>query len=253
VIQPGRAGQLKITMDTSGLSGAIGKGVSITTNDPHTAVLRVVVRAVVLGSVEVSPGKKAILSNRTPQTKSKLFLIRKEPTETGELSVGSLAASSPWIDVQAEFVESRRVAADGIPTAVRGDWILRAALKSETLPTGRTQEWVRFATGLPREPEITIALATDLQPPVTLNLPALTMVAGQPKVVLASLRQDLEYPQPIEITASEGLTARIEPSRRRFFKIVLEWNGDVPVAAAELKLEVAGESQTVPVTVTAAN
>jgi hypothetical protein len=252
VIQPGRAGKIKITLDTSTLAGAIGKGVSITTNDPHTPVLRVVVRAVVLGSVEVSPGKKTILSNRTLQAKSQLFLIRKEQTETGELAVGALAASAPWIDVQAEFVESRRPAGDDIPTAVRGDWILRVSLKREA-PTGRTQEWVRFATGLPREPEVRIDLATDIQPPVTLNEQAVTMVAGQPAIILASLRQDLEYPQPIELTTSEGLAARVETARRRFFKIVLEWNGEAAGGAAELRIEVAGERQVVPVTVTPAN
>jgi len=239
-------------MDTSELSGPIAKGISITTNDPHTPVLRVVVRARVLGSVELLPGNKAMLSNRVPQMSAQAFLIRKDPTETGELSVGSMNASVPWIELQAERVDERRPAADGLPTALPGDWILRASL-GNNIPTGRTQETIHFETGLQREPEITIRVATDLHPPVTLNSPEVTMVSGRPLVVLASLRQDLEYPQPIELTAPEGLTARIEPARRRFFKIVLEWSGEPTGAPVELRMDVAGETQTLPVTVTAAD
>lgn len=251
VILPGRAGQLIATLDTSTLHGDIGKGISITTNDRYTPIVQAVVRARILGSVELMPGYKAILSNRNPLTRTQAFLIRKEPSESGILRVSSARASVPWIDVEVERLDEKRLAANGMRTGFPGDWILRATLKGN-VPQGRSQEWVKFDTGLPREPEITILIAADLHPPVNMNASQISMVAGEPKIVLASLRQDLRE-QTVRLISPEGLTARTEPGRRRFFKIHLEWNGAPPEGPVELRLEVGGESQTLPITVTAAD
>lgn len=237
-------------MDTSTLSGLIGKGITITTNDADQPKQQVVVRARILGSVQLRPGNKAILSNGRIATKAQSFLIQKELDETGDLVVTAARASVPWIAVAVERVEEKRPSADGLPSAFPGDWILTAALKG-VIPAGRFQEWVRFETGLPREPEITIHIAANLFPPVNLNDQEVSLIAGEPKILLASLRQDLE-PQPVRLSGPAGLTAETEPGPRRLFKIHLEWIGDLPHGPVELRIEVAGETQTVPLTISAA-
>ena len=98
-----------------------------------------------------------------------------------------------------------------------------------------------------------LSIATQSRPPVNLNEPEISIVAGEPSTILASLRGDLS-PQAVKLTAPEGLNARAERGRRgRIFKIHLEWSGPVPSEPLELLMEVAGETQTTPVRVVDAN
>ncbi|NIM63506.1 MAG: hypothetical protein GTO30_18250, partial [Acidobacteria bacterium] len=74
-------------------AGLVGKGVSITTNDPVVPIVQVVLRARVVGSVLMLPGYKGLLSNRQDLTKTTPFLIRKEPGEVGKLNIEEVRAS----------------------------------------------------------------------------------------------------------------------------------------------------------------
>ena len=251
MIPPGQVGEIKATLDTSTLSGLLGKGISITTNDPYTPDIQVIVRARVVGSVVMLPGFKGMLSNRRIETHSTPFLIRKEPGEVGKLLVSELRASVPWIDVEVRELTEKYPADKGVRPGFPGDWLLVVTLKKGA-PIGHFRETVRFNTGLTREPEITLQIGADLRPPVTLNSGDLSLVAGQPLMVLASLRRDLD-PQTVKLSAPQGLSARAEPGRGRFFKIHLEWNGPPPDAPVELQMEVAGETQIAPISVVAAD
>ncbi len=251
MIPPGQVGEIKTTLDTSTLSGMIGKGVSITTNDPYSAEVQVVVRARVVGSVLMLPGYKSLLSNRQIETHRAPFLIRQEPGEVGKLLISKPRASVPWIDVEVRELTEKYPSDRGLPAGWPGDWLLVATLK-KGYPIGHFQETVHFNTGLKREPEVTLQIVADLRPPVNLNSPEISLVAGRPLMVLASLRRDLD-PQAVKLSAPEGLSARAEPGRGRFFKLHLEWNGPLPDAPVELQMEVAGETQTMPILVVAAD
>ena len=251
MIPPGQVGEVKATLDTSTLAGLVGKGVSITTNDPVVQIVQVVLRARVVGSVLMLPGYKGLLSNRQIETRSTPFLIRQEPGEVGKVHISEPRASVPWIDVEIRELTEKYPSDKGLPAGWPGDWLLVATLKKDA-PIGRFQETVRFKTGLRREPEVSLQIAVDLRPPVNLNTPGVSLVPGQPQMVLASLRRDLD-PQAVKLSAPEGLSARTEPGRGRFFKIHLEWTGPPPEAPVELRMEVAGETQTTPITVVRAD
>ena len=252
-IAPGESGTLDVVVDTSTLAGMIGKGVSITTNDRYMSTVQVVIRAIVLGSVEILPDNRAVLSNRSPDLKTHAFLVRQQPTEEGELLVQRATASVPWIAIDAERLTVRREAAEGLPRAFPGDWIVRVALTGDA-PAGRTREEVRFGTGLQREPEITLDIAIDFHPPVSINLAEIRLAAGKPMILLASLREDLAS-QPLRMSASDGLSVRTEPGpgqrSSRFFKIHLAWNGEPPATPVEFHVEVGKESRTFEVHVSA--
>ncbi len=250
MIPPGQVGKITTTLNTSTLAGLVGKGVSITTNDPAVATVQVVVRARIVGSVLLLPGFKAMVSNRQVETRSTHFLIRKEPGEMGELRVTAARASVPWVDVEVRELTEKYPSTRAIPAGWPGDWLLVATLKKDA-PAGHSQQTLHFKTDLPREPEVTLNLAVDVRPPVNLNNPELRLVAGEPLMVLASLRRDLE-PQDIQLSAPEGLSARAERGRGRFLKIHLEWAGPPPDAPIELRMEVAGETQTASIEVVAA-
>jgi len=251
VIPPGQVGRITTTVNTSTLVGEIGKGVSITTNDPAVSVVMVVVRANVVGSVLMLPGYKALLSNRQIETRSTPFLIRQEPGETGKLQIPAPRASVPWIDVEVQELTEKYPSEKGVPAGWPGDWRLVATLKKEA-PAGHFQETIHFKTGLPREPEVTLSIAVDVRPPVNLNTSEVRLVVGQPLMLLASLRRDLN-PQPVKLSAPDGLSARAESGRGRFLKIHLQWDGPPPEAPVELRLEVAGETQIATIEIVAAD
>lgn len=252
MIPPGQVGEIKTTLDTSALSGLIGKGISITTNDPYTPDIQLVVRARVVGSVLMLPGYTGFLSNRQIETRSTPFLIRQEPGEVGKLLISAPRASVPWIDVEVRELTEKHLSDKGLPAGWPGDWLLVATLKRGA-PIGHFQETVRFNTGLQREPEVTLKIGVDLRPPVNLNSGEVSLVVGQPLTVLASLRRDLDPKTVVKLSAPAGLSARAEPGRGRFFKIHLEWNGPLPDAPVELRMEIAGETQTTPIRVVAAD
>ena len=252
MIPPGQVGELITRLDTSTLSGLVGKGVSIYSNDTRSPGIMVSVRARVVGSAVVLPGYKALLSNRRIETRSQPFLIRKEPGEVGDLRITGARASVPWIDVEVRELTENWPGEKGLPSGFPGDWLLLAALKPGA-PFGQSQEEIRFNTGLRLEPEVRLSIATESRPPVNLNEPEISIVAGESSTILASLRGDLP-PQAVKLTAPEGLNARAERGRRgRFFKIHLEWSGPVPSEPLELQMEIAGETQTIPVRVVDAN
>jgi hypothetical protein len=237
-------------VDTSALAGLVGKGISITTNDPAVSTVQVVVRARVVGSVLLLPGFKAMLSNRQVETRSTHFLIRQEPGEMGKLRVTEPVVSAPWVDLEFKELTEQYPSKRGIPAGWPGDWVIVATLKKDA-PAGHSNETIRFKTDLPREPEVTLNLSVNVMPPVNLNTPDLRLVAGQPQMVLASLRRDLE-PQPVVLSGPDGLTARAENGRGRFLKFHLEWSGEPPDEPIELVIEVAGETQTMQLNVVSA-
>ena len=251
MIPPGQVGKIHTQLDTSAQAGLIGKGVSIFTNDPAVSVSQVVIRARVVGSVAMLPGYRAMISNRNPETRSTPFLIRKEPDEPGEARITEARASVPWIGVEVQELTEKVPSERGIPAGWPGDWRLVATLK-QGAPSGRSNQTVSFKTGLPREPEVTVQIAVDVQPPVNLNAEEIRLVAGQPQTVLASVRQDLRT-QKLSLSAPNGLSARVEPGGRRFLKLHLQWSGPPPEAPVELLMEIGGETQTTPIVVVAAD
>ncbi len=250
MIPPGQVGKLHAKLDTSALTGLVGKGISILTNDPAVASVQVVIRARVVGSVLMQPGYKALLSNRRDMTKATHFLIRQEPGEVGEIEITGARASVPWIDVEVRELTEKYPAEKGVPAGWPGDWILRATLK-EGAPNGNHKPTVHFKTGLTREPEVELQIAVDVQPPVNLNSGEIRIVAGQPAMVLASTRQGLSQDQVKLSPADARLSARTEAGRGRFFKIHLEWSGPPPDAPVELRMQIGNETQTAQVVIAA--
>lgn len=230
----------------------IGKGVTIFSNDEMTPRILVSVRAEVVGSVLLLPGYKGMVSNRQPETRTQHFIIRKDSRESGELRIARVSSTLPWVEVDARELKEKHPSQRGVPAGWPGDWLLTATLGKDA-PNGTHKGEIRFETGLEREPEVELDLSALVQPPVNLNSPDVQLIVGQPQVVLASFRRDLDPQTPVEVRAPDGLSARVEPGRGRFFKLHLEWSGQPPSRPVELQLEVAGETLTTSVTVNAAD
>ena len=89
------------------------------------------------------------------------LLIRKDATEKGTLAISGLAPSAKWLKTSVRKVDAAEPAADGMPPAQPGDYVL--SVQADGAPVGSHVESVTFNTGLPREPKITIPVTASVQ------------------------------------------------------------------------------------------
>jgi hypothetical protein len=115
---------------------------------------------------------------------------------------------------------------------------------------GRRHEFVRFTTGLTRQPDIRLNILVDLSPPVHFSQDTLVLPrdgGGEAtQTVFVSVRKDLD-PTHLEIKGQpDGLRVAKEPVNERMFKLTVGWTGNELVGAAVL-FEVDDEIVRLPV------
>ncbi len=243
-------GHLYATLDTSTLRGKVGKGITVHTNDPARPTIRLVLRAIVLGSVYVLPEEQLSLGNqRVGGTKGRL-LVRQDPTQLGRLNIESITTSASWLLAAARRLEQDEPAGDGLPAGREGDWAVEVELLPRA-PYGRRNESVTFTTGLARQAEVTVLVDLDLLPPVQLNIDKLVLSATDPPTethtVLLSVRHDLE-PSLLRVEAEPpALSAELEKAGRRGFKLHVRWDGTPLHDSGALTFHVGAQSYRLPV------
>ncbi len=229
MIPPGRWGHIQATLDTAKLKGSIGRGLTVYTDDPAAPKLFLTVRALVLGSVNVFPHESIQLSNRGVRHPRQQLLVRKEPSESGELVIEDLSPSVSWLSATAERLEQPRAPGAGLPTGQPGDWLLTVE-PAGSAPFGRRRETVEFGTGLDRQPRVSIAVLVDLQPPVRIStdrlvLPQPTEGAAARETLLLTVRRGLDPSALVVEAVPESLELELEPSGQRAFKLHVGWSG----------------------------
>lgn len=78
-IAPGATGTLTATLETDGLHGVQARWVRVATDDPGTPEVQLVLRANVVGSVEIFPVDRVRISDRSGGRPVETLLLRKEP------------------------------------------------------------------------------------------------------------------------------------------------------------------------------
>ena len=221
-------GHIKATLHTDKLHGNVARGITVQTDDRFNAVLRLTIRASIVSSVVVYSGESLTFSNLSPRQNRTRLLVRRDPTESGELKVGDVKPSAEWFTVEATRLQEPRPAGDGLPAGQPGDWLLEGKLVGNP-PYGVTRARLSFATGLPRQPRLELPVLGNLRPPVQLTAEPVELRAseGQPAeaTVLFSIRQGLE-PEGLQVESEpEKLEVQVEKTGRRFYKALVRWNG----------------------------
>lgn len=237
-------------LHTEKLRGAVGRPITVRTNDPTRPTVVLTVRANVLASVEIFPFESVHLSNRGPSLARSILLVKKDPTEAGELTISRASASVPWLAVQPVRLSAERPGATGIPTGKPGDWVVEVTLVGRP-DYGRHAAEIGFSTGLPREPEVRIPVTADLTPPVSLSrerieIPWPAEVEAATATVLVQVRLGLD---PSSLTASSenaGLAVVLERAGPRGFKLAARWTESRPPDGAVV-LRIGDESVRIPV------
>jgi hypothetical protein len=215
VIPPGKAGSIKASIHTANLKGPIGKSITVTHDDATQQPIVLGVTAKVVGSVDVFPfaGVQLARRRRGFENPAKL-LIRKDATEKGTLAVSGVTPSAKWLKTSARKVDAAEPAADGMPPAQPGDFVL--SVQADGAPVGSHVENVTFKTGLPREPAIMIPVTVSVQAAVTLQPAELAFTAdanspqGATGEVLATIREDLDR-DPALRSESPAFVVRADP------------------------------------------
>ena len=163
VIPPGQEGRLQATVRTGELHGSVRRNIALTTNDPErpTRSLQIVLN--VVGSVRVYPRNRVVLGDRRGMAVEQVVVVRKDPTETGELKISNARADVDWLEVDVATVSSGELTAPAGVAVRPSDWLVRVRA-TDTPGPGNHRAKVRFATGLGREPEAEIPVALTLRP-----------------------------------------------------------------------------------------
>jgi hypothetical protein len=252
-IPPGEVGKLDVTLKTKGLRGKVGRSVTLTTNDPAHETTRLTVQAEITGSILLVPYQELMVGSARGRHQRERLIVRKDPTEEGELAISNLRTRVDWLRPSARKVEEEEPGEDGFPSALPGDWILEVDL-DESAPPGSVRIPVEFDTALSREPHATVQVLVGVVPPVivrptTLRLAPARSGQGLEGVVHAVVRAGLDL-DTFEVEASspsiEVDTTKTGPRHFRVHAVVDKPpDGDGPLT---LIFRVAGAKPTeVPV------
>lgn len=247
-------GYLTATLKTSNLRGKVGKGISVYSNDPNKRSIRLAIRAIVLGSVIVLPREHIVIGGPPGRSGGSRVLVRRDPTESGELKIADLRTSLPGLSAEARRLEEPTPPGQGLPKGEVGDWLVEVSVEDRSkISAGRSRAELNFKSGLKRQPDVSIPITVDLRPPVNLSVPRLVL---QPpadgevadKTVMATVRRGLDANALKVETGSPALKAELEPVGPRRFKVHFSWTGE-DLGDAAVVFRVGSESHQLPVKV----
>ncbi len=257
VIPPGKAGTIKASVHTSAYKGQITKQITVTHDDKSQGPIQLVLTANIVGSVDVLPYAALQLTRkRAGFEKPAQLIIRKDPTEKGDLTLSSLQASVPWIKASSRKVNAAEAPVEGLPAAQPGDVVVSVQATGQP-PVGSHSETVSFKTGLSREPEVKIPVTVFVQAAVTLQPQELILTPSQQATdtasgqVLAAIRDDIDMKTVTAKSDSDAFAVRIDPSGSAGFRLLVDWNakGKHPAMATTVHVKAGKETFDLPVRV----
>lgn len=253
-IPPGQAGRIRASIHTENLRGDVGKSINVQTNDPANETVRLVLRARIRAGVRFLPNATLrIVPSRRQLAASGAVIVRKDPDETGVLRVEGLAASVPWIDVQAREVRAPESLGPGFPPAGPGDWVIEAELSADA-PVGDFVEHAVFRTGLETEPEVKLAVVGQVTDAIRVTPPELTLAPGAGEAVLrGTVRPGLDV-GALVASADGPIEAELKRTGPRQFQVVVRRRSDGAFAATgaspgRVRLVLGRHEKAVPVQV----
>lgn len=248
MIPPGSAGTIRAEIDTAHLRGRVGRGITVTTNDPAHAAVRLTVWATVLASVEILPGEKLAITNHAGGDPVGRLLVRHDPEEPRPLALSGARASVPWLAVETRPVKQPLLVEGELPSGQPGDVILEVR-PTEAAPAGTHQAEISFETGGEHQPTATVPVIVSIRPAVSVSVSEVALPpAGGSKEVLVTVRPDLD-PRALRVVAEpDRLIAELLPAGTRHYRLRIGWDGAPPAdLAGRITLRIGEEHVDLPV------
>lgn len=237
-IPPGGEGKVTAIVRTETFRGPIEKGLTLTTDDPAAPTTQLRIKANVVGSVAVLPRPSLQFPVAKTWEYSSRLLLRKDPTETGELAVTDVTTSVPWLVASAHTVGAKEAKDGELPDPEPGDMILEVSV-AENAPRTQGSQSVTFRSGLPREPEVTIPVSVVLEVPFRVTpsplvlRPAAEGTKERTGVLSATLRPGLAKEKLTAVASPDPFSVKLEPIGNREYRALVTWKPSSPDAARE--------------------
>lgn len=209
-IPPGKAGKISGTMHTTNIRGIVTKAISVVTNDPNARSTTLTLKGRVVGSVELLPIPQVAVTDAGPDSRPGRLIVRKDPTEKGDLAVKNVTASLPWLRVSTRKAGEAEPAIEGLPETRKDDVIVEIRADGPALTPGSFQATLVFDTGLEREPQVTVPIYAYVRPPITLGAEEVLLQPGVDGLVLVALRSDVDMEKLTATAEPAGLKAGLE-------------------------------------------
>jgi hypothetical protein len=235
-IAPGQVGRITAKLSTKDMRGPVDRGLNVTTDDPDQPQVPLWIHADVVGSVQLLPRPNLLLrpTSVVPSPVARL-LVRQDPNEKGEMRLSDARTDLSWLRVTARRVGAPEPAQGDFPEALAGDVVVEVALAGEA-PEGTEKTTLRFATGLPTEPQVEVPVVVYVQPRLTVTPDEVRFGPPDPDgqrraLLLVSVRDDLGEAPPV-LAGPDGLKVQLDPAGAHRYQVRLTWPADVPPRGA---------------------
>jgi hypothetical protein len=169
------------------------------------------------------PHHELTVGSARGRNERKRLIVRKDPTEEGELVLSDVKTQQDWLRPTVRRVETEEPGEGRFPTALPGDWILEVEL-DKSAPPGSMRTPIEFATGLTREPKVTVLVQVSIIPAVTVRPKSLLVspaASGEGLVgeIAAVVRAGLNPDELVIEANSDAVDLEKEKTGPRHFRI----------------------------------
>ena len=253
-IEPGQTGKVTAHVKTESFRGPIEKTISVTSNDVTNPMVTLHVKANVVGSVEILPMAYLALPRSPTMDYTGKLLIRKDRTESGKLKLTDVTSTAPWLTTKTREIKTSEPESPGFPIAAQpGDWIIDVSVADDA-PLQDGGQQIRFQTGLPREPQVSIPLSISFSQAMQVDRMNMVMIvpAGSTQAngsFHVALRPDLGKEVVTAKAVPDLFSVSLEPEGGRRYKANVTWHGGEDPAGRHGNVVLTAGKESVTVTV----
>lgn len=220
IIPPGGTGKVHAELDTSGVSGAASKAITVFTNDPANPRLQLTLRIRTVEHILFNPGFARFVKGHghPPGVVRQIFFSPDFP----ELAIEKLESPYPFLDV-----EYRKATEEERWGDVEGNqYVVTLTLDYDEAPVGPLADHILVTTNHPKQPETQLPVSGFVRPlmavtpsvasfgPVLIAEPMtvrfLVKNYGADPVKITSVEQDLPAAETSFEALEEGRTYSVE-------------------------------------------
>ena len=244
-IEPGETGEIRVDMDTSTLTGGVGKHVMVLTNDPTNPSFALTVNVRVIEHLVLNPGFARYVQSRGAGKANVPQILMTGDFD--DLEVTRVESPGPYIEVRYREAEEDELR----PEAVGRQWILDVELDYDSAPVGALSADVVVYTNHPLQESTTLPVSGFVRPMMAVTPPVADFQQVDPtKKYNARLFVNNFAPFDVHVTKVEttvpGIEARLVPQtegKRYYVELIVD--PDMPKGdfAGEVRIHTDNDSR----------
>ena len=163
-IAPGAAGEVRVALDTTDLTGPLSRTITVLTNDPATPSISLTIKAEIQPALVMRPGyARYIYVQQEVPGRIVQILYAGDGADFNVLSV-----KPPYPHLTASFREA--TAEERRPEGKGKQWRVETVLSPDA-PVGPLADWVEITTDHPRQKTVRLAVSGFVRPVIAVTPP----------------------------------------------------------------------------------